>query len=145
MPRSGSSRSSRIGCMRSSKRQRARRRLSRWNRLRERCPLARRAPPDATPMLRKIWPYLRVYRWQVVWALAQVFLIAGFELLKPWPLQIVIDYVLGGKAPPADSLIGTVLALPRSELLIFACIGIVLVNIGSGGLALPDPYTTLPG
>jgi len=23
------------------------------------------------------------------WALAQVFLIAGFELLKPWPLQVV--------------------------------------------------------
>ena len=51
-------------------------------------------------MLRKIWPYLRAYRWQVAWALAQVFLIAGFELLKPWPLQAVIDYVLGGKKPP---------------------------------------------
>jgi len=25
------------------------------------------------------------------WALVQVFLIAGFELLKPWPLQVVID------------------------------------------------------
>jgi ATP-binding cassette subfamily B protein len=94
-------------------------------------------------MLRKIWPYLRVYRWQVVWALAQVFLIAGFELLKPWPLQIVIDYVLGGKAPPADSLIGTVLGLPHSELLFFACIGIVLVNIGSGGLTLLHYYTTI--
>jgi ATP-binding cassette subfamily B protein len=94
-------------------------------------------------MLRKIWPYLRVYRWQVVWALAQVFLIAGFELLKPWPLQIVIDYVLGGKTPPANSLIGAVLALPRSELLIFACIGMVLVNIGNGGLTLLHYYTTI--
>jgi hypothetical protein len=47
----------------------------------------------------KIWPYLRTYRWQVAWALGQVFLIAGFELLKPWPLQVVIDYVLGGKKP----------------------------------------------
>ena len=94
-------------------------------------------------MLRKIWPYLRVYRWQVVWALAQVFLITGFELLKPWPLQIVIDYVLGGKTPPANSLIGAVLALPRSELLIFACIGMVLVNIGNGGLTLLHYYTTI--
>ncbi len=52
-------------------------------------------------MIAKFLPYLRAHRWQVAWALAQVFLIAGFELLKPWPLQIVIDYVLGGKKPPA--------------------------------------------
>src|SRR5271156_5516450 len=143
MPRSGSSRSSRIGCMRSSKRQRARRRLSRWNRLRERCPLARRAPPDATPMLRKIWPYLRNYRWQVVWALAQVFLIAGFELLKPWPLQVVIDYVLGGKQPPTAGLVSAVLALPQGELLVLACIGLVTVTLGSGGLTLLHYYTTI--
>jgi hypothetical protein len=38
------------------------------------------------------------YRGRFLWALAQVFLIAGFELLKPWPLQVVIDDVLGGKA-----------------------------------------------
>ena len=51
-------------------------------------------------MIGKFLPYLKAHRWQVAWALAQVFLIAGFELLKPWPLQIVIDYVLGGKPPP---------------------------------------------
>jgi ATP-binding cassette, subfamily B, bacterial len=51
-------------------------------------------------MITKFLPYLKAHRWQVAWALAQVFLVAGFELLKPWPLQIVIDHVLGGKAPP---------------------------------------------
>lgn len=65
-------------------------------------------------MFVKIWPYLRTYRWQVVWALAQVFLIAGFELLKPWPLQIVIDDVLGGKKPAIGGFIGTLLSLPAS-------------------------------
>ena len=45
-----------------------------------------------------------------LWALAQVFLIAGFELLKPWPLQIVIDDVLGGKTPPAGGPVGELLA-----------------------------------
>jgi len=48
-------------------------------------------------MLIKLLPYLAPYRWLAVWALLQVFLIAGFELLKPWPLQVVIDNVLGGK------------------------------------------------
>jgi ATP-binding cassette subfamily B protein/subfamily B ATP-binding cassette protein MsbA len=94
-------------------------------------------------LLRKLWPYLRAYRWQVVWALAQVFLIAGFELLKPWPLQIVIDYVLGGKAPPSGSPFTTLLSLPQGELLLFACIGLVLVNFGSGGFTQLHYYTTI--
>jgi ATP-binding cassette subfamily B protein/subfamily B ATP-binding cassette protein MsbA len=94
-------------------------------------------------LLRKLWPYLRAYRWQVVWALAQVFLIAGFELLKPWPLQIVIDYVLGGKAPPSGSPFTALLSLPQGELLLFACIGLVLVNFGSGGFTQLHYYTTI--
>jgi ATP-binding cassette subfamily B protein len=91
----------------------------------------------------KIWPYLRTYRWQVVWSLAQVFLIAGFELLKPWPLQIVIDYVLGGKKPPSEGHIGALLTLPPGRLLILACLGIVVVTIGSGGLTQLHYYTTI--
>ncbi len=96
----------------------------------------------------KLWPYLRAYRWVVVWALAQVFLIAAFELLKPWPLQIVIDYVLGGKAPPtegwlAGGWVGALLALPRGELLVLACIGLVLVTLGSGGFTQWHYYTTI--
>src|SRR5439155_251923 len=47
-------------------------------------------------MIAKFRPYLKAHRWQVAWALAQVFLVAGFELLKPWPLQIGIDYLLAG-------------------------------------------------
>ena len=91
----------------------------------------------------KIWPYLRTYRWQVVWSLAQVFLIAGFELLKPWPLQVVIDYVLGGKKPPAGGLVGGMLALPPGELLLLACVGVVIVTLGSGGLTQLHYYTTI--
>jgi ATP-binding cassette, subfamily B, bacterial len=94
-------------------------------------------------MLLKILPYLRAYRWQVAWALAQVFLIAGFELLKPWPLQIVIDDVLGGKTPPVGGMLGTLLSLPPGQLLLFACIGLVLVTIGSGGLNQLHYYTTI--
>jgi len=94
-------------------------------------------------MLRKLWPYLRAYRWQVAWALAQVFLIAGFELLKPWPLQVIIDYVLGGKAAAAGGVIGELLALPKGQLLLLACFGIVLVNVGSGGMTQLHYYTTI--
>ncbi len=94
-------------------------------------------------MFIKIWPYLRVYRWQVVWALAQVFLIAGFDLLKPWPLQVVIDYVLGGKTPSQGGLLGTFLSLPAGELLLLVCIGGIVVTLGSSGLTQLHYYTTI--
>src|SRR6185436_3981629 len=99
-------------------------------------------------MIRKFLPYLRAHRRQVAWALAQVFLVAGFELLKPWPLQIVIDYVLGGKTPPSSGPIGggpigAMLSLPAGVLLIVACVGIVIIHLGAGALTLWHNYTTI--
>ncbi len=90
-------------------------------------------------MLKQLLPYLRPYRAPVVWALAQVFLITGFELLKPWPLQVVIDNVLGGKPFPIPAL----QTVPAGGLLLLACLGIVLVHFGSGGLTLLHYYTTI--
>jgi ATP-binding cassette subfamily B protein/subfamily B ATP-binding cassette protein MsbA len=89
-------------------------------------------------LARKLLPYLWPYRWQFAWALLQVFLIAGFELLKPWPLQIVIDYVLGGK--PLPPLLA---GWAPGMLLILSCIGIVVVQIASGGLTLMHNATTI--
>src|SRR6266480_2803655 len=91
-------------------------------------------------MVAKFLPYLKAHRWQVAWALAQVFLITGFELLKPWPLQIVIDYVLGGKAAPFGGPIGSLLSLPAPVLLMVACAGIVVVHLGAGALTLLHNY-----
>ena len=94
-------------------------------------------------MIRKFLPYLKAHRWQVAWALAQVFLVAAFELLKPWPLQVVIDYVLGGKTPPSGGVTGDLLALPTLSLLLLACIGLVIINFGAGALNLWHNYTTI--
>ncbi len=90
-------------------------------------------------MLSKLLPYLRPYRGRVTWALAQVFLITGFELLKPWPLQVVIDNVLGGKRFRLAGLE----AAPPGRLLLLACLGIVVVHLGSGALTLLHNYTTI--
>jgi ATP-binding cassette, subfamily B, bacterial len=90
-------------------------------------------------MLSKILPYLRPHRWRIAWALAQVFLIAGFELLKPWPLQVVIDNVLGKKQFPLAALQGA----SSGRLLIFACLGLIIVHLGSGGLTLLHNYTAI--
>src|SRR3954466_3405462 len=94
-------------------------------------------------MLAKFLPYLRAPRWQVAWALAQVVLITGFELLKPWPLQIVIDYVLGDKTPWTGGPVGDLLSFPKPLLLALACAGIVLVHVSAGALTLWHNYTTI--
>jgi ATP-binding cassette subfamily B protein len=100
--------------------------------------MARKGQARIDVMLKKLLPYLRPYRWQITWALLQLFLIAGFELLKPWPLQVVIDNVLGGK-PFA------IAALPASPdlLLLLACSGIVVIHLGGGALSLWHNYTTI--
>src|SRR5947209_6107338 len=88
-------------------------------------------------MARKLLPYLTPHRWRIAWALLQVFLITGFELLKPWPLQVVIDSVLGGKPSPIAAL-----SSPES-LLLLACGGIVVIHFGAGALTLLHNYTAI--
>ena len=99
-------------------------------------------------MIAKFLPYLKAHRWQVGLALAQVFVVAAFELLKPWPLQIVIDYVLGGKTAPAGGALGSgplhdLLSLSPSSVLLLACAAMVLVHLGTGLLTLWHNYTTI--
>lgn len=87
----------------------------------------------------KLLPYLRPYRLRFAWALAQVFLIAGFDLLKPWPLQLVIDDVLGGKAATLPLLRD----LSGATLLLVACAGLVVVNVGAGLLEYSHNRNTI--
>jgi ATP-binding cassette, subfamily B, bacterial len=90
-------------------------------------------------LARKILPYLLPYRLRFAWALAQVFLIAGFNLLKPWPLQLVIDNVLGGKPVKFAWLA----ALTPGEVLVVACVGLVVINLAAGLLELLHNYTSI--
>src|SRR3981189_2554747 len=94
-------------------------------------------------MVATFLPYLKAHGWQGAWALAQVFLITGFELLKPWPLQIVIDYVLGGKPAPVGGMVGSFLSLPPTVLLVAACAGLIVVNLGASALTLMHNCTTI--
>lgn len=82
-----------------------------------------------------LWPH----RWLVGLGLAQVALLNALELLKPWPLQLVIDSVLGG-APPRWPALG---GLPRETLLGLAAGGLVLIWLASGAMAVWNNYTTI--
>jgi ATP-binding cassette subfamily B protein/subfamily B ATP-binding cassette protein MsbA len=65
--------------------------------------------------------------------------IAGFELLKPGPLQVVIDDVLSGKVPGFVPLQGW----SPLALLGFARLGMVFVQLVGGALTLLHNYTAI--
>ena len=90
-------------------------------------------------MFKKITRYLWPYRFPFLIALAQVFIMSGCELLKPWPLKIIIDNVLSGK--PAPWGLGNHFAPPA--LLILAVIGLVVIYVVLGGITLLNNYTTI--
>jgi len=90
-------------------------------------------------MKRTVRSYLRPYLPAFVFALAQVLVIGGLELLKPWPLKIIIDHVLTGKPLPWELTVD----LSRHSLLFFSCMGLVAVYAALGGLRILNDYTTV--
>ncbi|HOI96315.1 MAG TPA: ABC transporter ATP-binding protein [Syntrophobacter fumaroxidans] len=90
-------------------------------------------------MRREILRYLWPYRIPFAMALFQVILISAFEILKPWPLKVVIDNVLSGK-PLEWSFAAT---FDNETILVLSCIGLVLIYLLLGGLSILNNYTTI--
>src|SRR5262244_2631169 len=91
------------------------------------------------PMRRTVRSYLRPYLPAFVFALAQVIFISALELLKPWPLKVVIDHVLTGTTVPWEFA----QTLSSQNLLLLACVGLVVVYLLLGGLRIVNDYTTI--
>jgi ATP-binding cassette subfamily B protein/subfamily B ATP-binding cassette protein MsbA len=83
--------------------------------------------------------YLKPYWLPFTLALGQVFLISALELLKPWPLKIIIDNVLSANPLP----FGFHLDWSADTLLVLACTGLVLVYMLVGGLRVLNDCTTI--
>src|SRR5208283_5369890 len=90
-------------------------------------------------IFKKTLKYLWPYRFPFLIALAQVFIISGCELLKPWPLKVIIDNVLSGKPAPW----GLENVFSPATLLLLAVIGLVIIYIVLGGITLLNNYTTI--
>jgi len=81
---------------------------------------------------RKILRYVRPYRGRFVTTLVQIFMIGACDLLKPWPLQIVVDDALGGRHVDLPIVGGwSPLALAAA-----ACLALVLIHLASGVLTV---------
>jgi len=81
-------------------------------------------------MFHRILSHLGPYRWRLALGFGQVLVLTGLEVLKPWPLKIVIDHVLAQKVPswwrfggPGELLLAAVLAL----VAVYALHGAVVV------------------
>jgi ATP-binding cassette subfamily B protein/subfamily B ATP-binding cassette protein MsbA len=86
-------------------------------------------------VIRRMRPHLGRF----LLALAGVALGAGAEVLKPWPLKVLIDNVLGGK-PLA---LAAFAHYSRGDLLIAACAGGVVIYLLTGLLTVANNYLTI--
>ena len=100
---------------------------------------APRHPRRRFPLVRTIARYLRPYRLSFALALLQVLVISACELLKPWPLKIVVDNVLGGTALSMAPFS----ALGPQGLLLTACASLVAVYLLLAALSVLNNATTI--
>src|SRR6266446_2210719 len=88
---------------------------------------------------RDVLRYMQPYAGRLALALAAVFITSALEVLKPWPLKIVIDNVLGG----APLRLRWLPPISREELLIVACSGLVLLYLTLSMVQLANNYLTI--
>ncbi len=97
-----------------------------------------RRPSARQGLAAKIFGYVLPYGRVFCLALVQVFLISAFDLLKPWPIKIIVDHALGGK--PLH-LGGVEAYLP--DLVTLAACGLVAIYGVSGLLVFWHNWTAI--
>jgi len=83
--------------------------------------------------------YLRPYAGRFALAVAEVLLIGAAEVLKPWPLKIVIDNVLGG----APLHVRWLSATEPGTMLAAACASLVILYLSLALLQVTNNYLTI--
>ena len=90
-------------------------------------------------LTRQVGRYLWPYRGAFLFAVAQVVLISVLEILKPWPLKLVIDYVLPRATPPWPLLAG----LTPAALLAVTAGALILIYGALGAVSVVNNFTTI--
>ncbi len=99
-----------------------------------------RSANDLARQWRRILPYVQPYRGRLLIALLLVVGISGAEILKPWPIKIVVDNVLGGKPLP---LAGFPASSSPQELLTMVAVGLVMLYVLLGLLSVASNFVTI--
>jgi subfamily B ATP-binding cassette protein MsbA len=69
---------------------------------------------------------------------------AATDLLEPWPLKIVFDYVFGTKHMPSwmSGLIGSTFGLTKVAILHFAVLAVIVIAVGGALSSYAEKYLT---
>jgi ATP-binding cassette subfamily B protein len=95
--------------------------------------------PKRPPLARRLLHYLRPYRVPFAIALAQVALMSAFDLLRPWPLKIIIDNVLGDQPLP----FGVRASIDKRMLLAICALSLVLLQAALAALSYWNNRVTI--
>ena len=98
--------------------------------------------PAATPTLPRVLGYLRPHSWRFAGGLALTILGIGLDLLKPIPLAVVLDVVLGDK-PLLPLLAPWLTGLSDVTLLGMAATAIVVITVAIGAATVGSNYLTI--
>ncbi len=90
-------------------------------------------------VIAKVLGRLRPYRLAFAGAVLQVLLIGVLELAKPWPLKVVVDNVLGHHPVGIPWMAG----MPPRELLLAACVVLILVYTLLGAFSVSSNYASI--
>ena len=100
------------------------------------------APLAALPMVRRVLVHLRPHRGRFTAGVGLTMLGIALDLLKPLPLAIVLDVVLGDRALPGP-LRSSLGGLGPLALLSLAAAAIVVVTFARGACTVGANYLTI--
>jgi len=104
-------------------------------------------PPITRKTLRNRWmvlDLLRPHRGMLTLAFLAVLGEAVTDLLEPWPLKIVFDYVFGTKHLPSwmSGLLGPTFGLTKVGILHFAILSVIVIAVAGALSAYAEKYLT---
>ncbi len=94
-------------------------------------------------LLRAVVPRMRPHLGRLALAILGVVTAAALEVLKPWPLKIVIDNVLRGTPLAGAWVPAGALHLTPAALLAWACIGLVVLYLLLGMVNVFNNYVSI--
>jgi ATP-binding cassette subfamily B protein len=98
------------------------------------------------PGFRQLLLLVRPYRWMLVVAFLAMLVQAAADLLDPWPLKIIIDYVLSNKTMPAWLAAYPSISSDRLTLLTVTALAVIIITvIGSVASYWQSYLTTTAG